>query len=96
MDFSEKIISDVQDGLRDLTKALHELTLTIASHRGEFNTAFAKLEMADRYLTEQIAGMKADRKESDKTTSNRAFEVAKIILPWVAIGLATYFGISKK
>ena len=95
MDFNEKIVSDIQDALRDLTKVMHELTLTITSHRGDFNTAFAKLTMVDDYLKEQIVSIKLERKESEKTTSNRVFEIFKILLPWTVAGLAVYFGIAK-
>lgn len=96
MDYNEKIINDVQEGMRELAKALHELTLTIAAHRGEFNTAFVKLEMTDKYLTEQISLIKVERKESEKKTSDRIFDILKIILPWLLAGVVTFLGLWKQ
>lgn len=93
--YLEKIISNVQSGLHDLTKALHELTLTIQTHKGELDTALAMVKLETGHLKQDLEQVKNERRSESVKTSDRVFDIFKTLLPWIMTGLVAYLGFKK-
>ena len=93
---AEKVIADVQDGLTDLTKALHELTLTISAHKGESDTMLATLNLEIKYLRAEVEVIKIEQKEKTNKISDRIFEIVKLLLPAILAGAVAWIVLAVK
>ena len=96
MSIQDKIIEDVQSGLTDVTKAMHELTLTIISHKAELDISIATIKLESLHLKEQVLNIQQERKQDSNKISDRVFEIIKIVLPWIGIGLVSYFTLNNR
>ena len=91
----DRVIGDLQDGLADLTKALNGLTLSIATYKGDMDKNVALLQSEHQYIRRDFDALRRDYSQQSSKMSDRLFDLFKIALPWIAVGLVSYFNLHR-
>lgn len=87
------VLERVQSSLEALRESVSNLTTSVAVQKQELLSLQQKTNADLEQLHNVIEELKHTKEFEQRRTSDRVFEIVKLLAPWIVAGLITYFNV---